>query len=80
MGPPYIRVLGMNEKGRKMLRRMRKTASLPVITRCGAASSISDTAAKVMKYELIGSEIWEQLVTDGQFGMEHSRKIIISGE
>ncbi len=80
LGPPYIRVLGMNDKGRKMLRRMRKTASLPVITRCGAASSISNTASKVMKYELIGSEIWEQLVTDGEFGREHSRKIIISGE
>ncbi|MCW1713410.1 MULTISPECIES: tRNA(Met) cytidine acetate ligase [Synergistaceae] len=80
IGPPYIRVLGMNEKGRKMLRRMRKTASLPVITRCGAASSISDAASKVMNYELIGSEIWEQLVTEGEFGREHSRKIIISGE
>ena len=80
IGPPYIRVLGMNEKGRNMLRRMRKTASLPVITRCGAASSISDAASKVMNYELIGSEIWEQLVTEGEFGREHSRKIIISGE
>ena len=80
IGPPYIRVLGMNEKGRNMLRRMRKTASLPVITRCGAASSISDTASKVMRYELIGSEIWEQLVSEGEFGKEHSRKIIISGE
>ena len=80
IGPPYIRVLGMNGKGRKMLRRMRKTASLPVITRCGAASSISDAASKVMNYELIGSEIWEQLVTEGEFGREHSRKIIISGE
>ena len=80
IGPPYIRVLGMNEKGRKMLRRMSKTASLPVITRCGAASSISDAASKVMNYELIGSEIWEQLVTEGEFGREHSRKIIISGE
>ena len=80
IGPPYIRVLGMNEKGRKMLRRMRKTASLPVIARCGAASSISDAASKVMNYELIGSEIWEQLVTEGEFGREHSRKIIISGE
>ena len=50
------------------------------MVRCGAASSISDTAAKVMKYELIGSEIWEQLVTEGEFGREHSRKIIISGE
>ena len=80
IGPPYIRVLGMNENGRKMLRRMRKTALLPVITRCGAATSISRIAAKTMKYELTGSEIWEQLVPQGKFGMEHSKKIIISEE
>ena len=80
IGPPYIRVLGMNENGRKMLRRMRKTASLPVITRCGAASSISEIAEKAMRYELIGSEIWQQLLPEGEFGREHSRKIIISGE
>ena len=78
IGPPYIRVLGMNENGRKMLRRMRKTALLPVITTCRAASSISKIAAKTMKYELTGSELWEQLIPSGQFGVEHSRKIIIS--
>ncbi len=31
--PLYIRVLGANERGRKLLARMRKTASLPVITK-----------------------------------------------
>jgi hypothetical protein len=70
----------MNENGRKMLRRMRKTASLPVITRCGDTSSISEIAEKAMRYELIGSEIWQQLLPEGEFGREHSRKIIISGE
>ena len=48
IGPPYIRVLGMNGKGRKMLRRMSKTAYLNVITRCGAASSIYDAESRVM--------------------------------
>lgn len=79
-GPPYIRVLGMNEMGRKMLKRMRKTSSLPVITRYGAASQISGLAALMMKYELTGAEIWEQLVSKGEYGAEHTRKIIISGE
>jgi len=78
IGPPYIRVLGMNENGRKMLRRMRETALLPVVTTCRAASSISKIASTTMKYELTGSELWEQLIPSGQFGVEHSRKIIIS--
>ena len=80
IGPPYIRVLGMNENGRKMLRRMRKTALLPVVTTCRAVSPISKIASTTMKYELTGSELWEQLIPAGRFGVEHSRKIIISEE
>lgn len=31
--PPYLRVLGANERGREVLRRMKDTAGLPVITK-----------------------------------------------
>ena len=34
--PPYLRVLGMDTKGEALLRRMRKSASLPVITKSAA--------------------------------------------
>ena len=77
MGPPYIRVLGMSESGRKMLRRMKRTASLPIITKCGAAFKISEAAASLMRYELIGAELWEQLVPSSMPGTGHKRKIII---
>jgi predicted nucleotidyltransferase len=36
-GPPCIRVLGFSSKGRSLLKRMRETASLPVLTRAAAA-------------------------------------------
>lgn len=32
-GPPYLRVLGFNEQGRTILKRMKKTAAKPVVTR-----------------------------------------------
>ena len=32
-GPPYLRVLGFNEQGRSILKRMKKTATKPVVTR-----------------------------------------------
>lgn len=32
-GPPYLRVLGFNEQGRTILKRMKKTATIPVVTR-----------------------------------------------
>lgn len=33
IAPPYLRVLGFNEKGRDILRRMRDTATLPIVMR-----------------------------------------------
>ena len=38
--PEYIRVLGANEKGREILKKMRKTAVLPVITKAADASEL----------------------------------------
>ena len=38
--PEYIRVLGANEKGREILKKMRKTAALPVITKAADASEL----------------------------------------
>ncbi|MNU66711.1 hypothetical protein D3C71_560320 [compost metagenome] len=32
-GPGYLRVLGFTDKGRELLKRMKKTASLPILTR-----------------------------------------------
>ena len=32
MPPPYLRVLGMNERGKQILSAMKRTASLPVST------------------------------------------------
>ena len=32
LSPPYLRVLGMNERGKQILSAMKKTASLPVST------------------------------------------------
>jgi predicted nucleotidyltransferase len=37
--PPYVRVLGLNQKGRAVLRDMRKTCALPVITKPGGSEN-----------------------------------------
>ena len=77
LGPPYIRVLAMDEKGRDLLKGMQKNASLPIITRCGDAARISNYAKKVMDYEILGCELWEHTVKNRMFGSEHARRIII---
>lgn len=44
--PPYLRVLGMNERGREILSRMKRTASLPVsVSLSRLAQSSSEAAA-----------------------------------
>ena len=43
--PPYLRVLGANERGRKLLRRMASEASLPVVVRPAAARTLGQRPA-----------------------------------
>jgi len=58
--PPYIRVLGMNESGKKLLRDMKETASLPVLFRHKDFSdSFMRTVAEI-EYRACG--LWENLV------------------
>lgn len=60
-GPAYIRVLGANETGREVLRAMRGTASLPVISRASVPKDSGAYARRMMQLEHRATEIWEML-------------------
>ena len=47
--PPYLRVLGMDSKGEALLRRMRKSASLPVITKSAGVLKEDERARTVFE-------------------------------
>ena len=47
--PPYIRPLCANEKGREILRELKKTASLPVLTRGGAVRELDERGQRVFQ-------------------------------
>lgn len=49
--PPYIRVLGAGKRGRELLGRMRKAASLPVITKPGHVRRLGAEAQRVFDQE-----------------------------
>lgn len=49
--PPYLRVLAMNEKGREILGRMKRTATLPVSASLAKLEKISPQAAQFAKLE-----------------------------
>ena len=50
--PPYIRVLGIGERGRTLI----KGASLPVIVKSADGNSLSGAAKEIFDYEVRASE------------------------
>ena len=49
--PPYIRVLAANERGQALLRRMTKTASLPILSRTGEVKKLGEGAIQIVTKE-----------------------------
>lgn len=67
--PPYIRVLGADRRGRELLGRMRKTASLPVITKPGHVRRLGAEAQRVFDQETRCTNLYALAYPDlGQAG------------
>ena len=56
--PPYLRVLGANERGRKLLRRMAAEASLPVVTRPASARTLGPEARALFDREVRCTDLY----------------------
>ena len=55
---PYLRVLAANERGRALLARMRKTASLPVLTKPAAVKGLGPEARALLDLEARGADLY----------------------
>jgi predicted nucleotidyltransferase len=82
-GPAYIRALGANETGRKLLSLMREAASLPVISKASIPKHRPDFsndfpyAARMMEIEHRATEIWEMLTDNPEIRSEARRVPVI---
>lgn len=56
--PPYIRVLGLNDRGRAVLRTARHTTVLPIITRPTETRALDIFAQHVFSRECTASDLW----------------------
>lgn len=72
--PPYLRVLGANERGRALLGRMRKTASLPVITKPAHIRRLGEEVQRVFDQEARCTDLYvlacpdlRQAVPEGEY-------------
>lgn len=59
--PAYLRVLGSNARGREVLARMRRTATLPVLAKSAAARRLSAPALRQFEREACSTELYSLL-------------------
>lgn len=67
--PAYIRVLAFNETGRALLKEMKSTASLPIITKLGRnpERGQSTAFAAQISLEVKATDIWSLLQKDTRY-------------
>lgn len=65
--PTYLRVLAFNDTGRELLKTMKQTALLPIITKLGHAPTQNRSAAFAQQLELdmAATDLWSLLQYDG---------------
>lgn len=75
--PPYLRVLGMNERGREILSRMKRTASLPVSVSLSRLAESSPEAAALAALEAACADQYG-LFTEQIFpcGLDYSEPVV----
>lgn len=49
--PPYLRVLGLNDRGREVLRQMKTCATLPLLTKPAQAKDLDEVGQKLFRLE-----------------------------
>lgn len=78
ISPPYIRVLGINDKGKEIMRKARKTAIKPVIMRGSDTSSCGKKAKDVFEIEARGTDLFNLLLpTIKPCGYEYTNEIVL---
>ena len=60
--PPYIKVLGFGPKGAEILKRVKKTVSLPVLTKPAAIKMLGADAQMVFDCESRAQDLWNLFV------------------
>lgn len=57
-GPPYLRILGFNQAGTEILRKMRSTAQLPILMRAADRAKLSAEGRRVFDFECIATDLY----------------------
>lgn len=75
--PPYIRVLGFNERGMTLLKERSGNSAIPVVTRVSEIKKLSEPALKLFETECRATDLFAlALPTPAPCGLEYTLKII----
>lgn len=76
--PPYLRILGFNQKGRELLTQMKSAATLPVIAKYSDAKAIGGETFSAFEQESRFTDIYGLCFTPPrQCGTEKTTKLIV---
>ena len=75
---PFIRVLGFNEKGAKILKKAKETATLPIVTKSSEINALGEVAKRVFELECFARDMLSlALPVRDEFGKEMTDKLIV---
>lgn len=75
---PFIRVLGFNENGAKILKKAKETATLPIITKASEINSLGEDAKRAFELECFARDVFSlTLPARDEFGKEMTDKLIV---
>ena len=76
---PYIRILGANQKGRQILKSMKKSATLPIITRTKEVNALDKQAVNMFSLEGAAADLyWLMSPTNKPCGKDMTDPIIMT--
>ncbi len=75
---PFIRVLGFNENGAKILKKAKETATLPIVTKFSEIDVLGKNAKRVFELECFARDVFSlTLPIRDEFGKEMTDKLIV---
>ncbi len=75
---PFIRVLGFNENGAKVLKKAKETATLPIVTKSSEINALGESAKRVFELECFARDMLSlALPVRDEFGKEMTDKLIV---
>ncbi len=70
-GPKYLRVLAFNDRGRSLLKRMKKQSTLPIITNLKHYQPENPLEKSMLEYDLRGTDLFTLGMTDPDINTYH---------